>query len=105
MLDHFAGAVRRLSASRASIGEDRFLDIGQPEMDRDPIGAAERIYEFAGLSLTPDVRGAMVRWAEGNRRGARGEHRYSAEDYGLSAERIRDAFDDYLRDYGTFCAA
>lgn len=105
MLDHFSGAVRRLSASRASIGEHRFLDIGQPEMERDPIGAAERIYEFAGLTMTPEVRDAMADWAESNRRGARGEHRYTAAEYGLSDARIREAFGDYLRDYGAFCAA
>lgn len=105
MLDHFAGAVRRTAESRRRLGDERFLDIGQPEMERDPLAAAERIYDFAGLTMTSQVRRSMGTWATANKRGARGEHRYSAEEYGLSAERIREAFEDYLRDYGAFCAA
>lgn len=105
VLNHFAEAVRRAAASRAVLGEERFLDIGQPEMERDPVGAAERIYDFAGLTMTPEVRRDMAAWAEDNRRGARGEHRYRAEEYGLSSERIREAFGDYLRDFGAYCAA
>ena len=104
ILDHFAEAVRRTAASRSVLGEDRFLDIGQPEMERDPVGAAERIYEFAGLTLTAGVRRKMAAWAEANGRGARGEHRYRAEEYGLTPERIREAFDEYLHDYGAYCA-
>jgi hypothetical protein len=105
MLDHFAGAVRRIGESRSRLGEDRFLDVGQPEMERDPIALADRVYDFAGLTLAPDVRRTMEDWSAANRRGSRGEHRYTAEEYGLSTERIREAFDDYLRDYGAWCAA
>ena len=103
MLDHFAGAVRRLAASRRRLGEDRFLDVGQPEMERDPMALVTRIYAFAGLTMTTEVRQTMEEWVAGNRRGARGEHHYTAEEYGLSAERIREAFDDYLQDYGAWC--
>ncbi len=104
MLGHYAEAVRRLAASRARLGEDRFLDVGQPEMERDEVATAERLYEFAGLAMTPEVRQTIETWAEGNKRGSRGEHRYTAEEYGLSTERIREAFGDYLRDYGAWCA-
>lgn len=105
MLDHFAEGVRRLARSRARLGEDRFIDVGQPEMGRDPVATAERIYELVGLTMTPEVRQVMADWAATNTRGSRGEHRYTAEDYGLSTEQIREAFDDYLRDYGAWCAA
>jgi hypothetical protein len=105
MLDHFSGAIRRLADSRTTLGEDRFLDVGQPDMQRDPIAVAERIYEFAGLRLTPEVERTMAEWAVGNQRGARGEHRYTAEEYGLSTEQIREAFGDYLRDFGAYCAS
>lgn len=103
MLSHFAGAMRRLHESRVRIGEHRFLDIGQPELERDAVTTAERIYEFVGLPLTATVRTTIADWAAENQRGSRGAHTYSAEDYGLTTEQIREAFADYLRDYGGFC--
>jgi hypothetical protein len=104
ILDHFAEAPRRLARSRAKLGEHRFLDVGQPELEHDPAATAARIYEFAELSMTTDARRAIASWAEGNQRGIRGEHRYTAEEFGLTTEQIRGAFDEYLRDYGAWCA-
>jgi hypothetical protein len=104
ILDHFAEGVRRFIAARERIGEDRVVDIGQPELTADPIGVAERIYYFAGLDLTDDVRASMVEWSRENRAGSRGEHKYSAEEFGLTPARIREAFAEYLDRYGRYCA-
>jgi hypothetical protein len=38
----------------------------------------------------------MTTFAAENRRGARGEHRYTAEEFGYTTDGIRDAFADYL---------
>jgi hypothetical protein len=105
VLDQQAEAVRRAAAARAVIGEARFLDIAQPEMERDPVAVAERIYAFAGLRLDETVRQIMVSWAAGNRRGSRGEHRYTPEEFGLTAATINHAFADYIRAFGKFCYA
>ena len=102
-LDRYALAARRASEARAQIGDDHFIDVGQAEMDADPLAVAERIYEFAGLPLTPGARHAIVTWAEGNKRGSRGAHSYSAEQYGLTDDEIRAAFAGYLEEYGRFC--
>jgi hypothetical protein len=103
-LEHLLGGVRRAMAARPAIGDDRFLDIGQPELVADPVGVAERIYDFAGLQLTDDVRDAMAHWAGENEVGSRGRHRYSAEEFGLTSEEIGAAFADYLDRFGTYCA-
>jgi hypothetical protein len=103
-LDQLLEGVQRAMAARPVIGEERFVDIGQPELNADPLGVAERIYDFAGLDLTPDVRAAMAQWSEQNRAGARGEHQYTAEEFGLTDEEIRAAFADYLDRFGSFCA-
>jgi hypothetical protein len=65
---------------------------------------AERIYDFAKLELHDDVRLAMAKWSASNRVGARGVHRYSAEEFGLTDEEIRSAFVDYLDRFGGYCA-
>jgi hypothetical protein len=100
--DHFAEGVQRAGASRAAIGEDRFIDIAQREVEADAVTTAERIYEFLGLDLSAEVRAAMEQWAVDNRRGSRGEHHYSPEDFGLTADGIRDAYAGYLSTYGSF---
>jgi hypothetical protein len=91
-------------ADRDVIGDDRFIDVGQPELHADPVGVAERVYDFAGLRLDDHVRTAMTEWSAQNRAGSRGEHRYSAEEFGLTTNEIRHAFAEYLDRYGDYCA-
>jgi hypothetical protein len=99
-LEHLLEGVRRAMADRAVLGEDRFIDIGQPELQTDPIGVVERIYAFAGLDLADDVRTAMTMWSNQNQAGSRGEHQYTAEEFGLTAEEIRASFSEYRDTFG-----
>jgi Sulfotransferase family len=103
LLEHHAEAARRATAARAVLGDDRFLDIAQHELETSAVEVAERIYDFAGLEMHGDVRDAMAQWGDENRRGARGEHQYSADEFGLTPELIRDAFAEYLDRFGAFC--
>jgi hypothetical protein len=89
--------------ARDAIGEDRFIDVAQQDLEADPLGVAKRIYEFAGLALDGEVRAAMAGWAAGNRRGSRPEHRYTAEEYGLTPAEITRSFAGYLDRYGASC--
>jgi hypothetical protein len=57
----------------------------------------ERIYDWLGLALSDAIRSRFERWRAENASGARGEHRYSAADFGLSPEAIREDYDFYLR--------
>lgn len=82
---------------------DRFLDLGQKEVEPDPLGVVERVYEFAGLSLDADLRRTMAGWAAENQRGARGGHDYSPEEFGLSNSTIRRAYKAYLDEFGDYC--
>jgi len=102
-LERFAEAARRGVESRARIGDDRFIDITQQEMEADAVKVAERIYDFAGLTLTDEMRTTIAAWAEENKRGARGAHTYTAEQYGLTTDEIREAFRPYLDAYGQYC--
>jgi hypothetical protein len=102
-LEFFPDGVRQAVAARDALGGAGFLDVGQHELERDPVGTAERVYEFAGLRLSDDTRAAMAAWATANEKGARGEHRYEPEDYGLTRQSIRSAFADYLDRYSAYC--
>jgi len=103
MLEYFVESMQRAIAARSIVGEHRFFDVGQHEIETRPVETAQRIYDFAGLELDDEVRGAMAQWAAENRRGSRGEHRYCAADFGLTDEGIREAFGDYLERFGAFC--
>jgi hypothetical protein len=102
-LDRFSSAALRGTETRARIGDKRFIDVSQQEMNADAVAVAERIYDFAGLTLTPEQRTRIAAWAEGNRAGSRGAHTYTAEQYGLTDDEIRDAFAPYLEVYGQYC--
>ena len=77
----------------------RFVDVQQREIESDPLGTLTRIYDFLGLELRPDMREAVTRWGEANHAGAHGQHRYTAEQYGLSVEQIRSDYDVYIRHF------
>jgi len=66
------------------------------------VGVAEQIYDFAGLDLSDDARAAMAQWGTDNRAGSRGQHQYSAEEFGLTDAGIRDAFVEYFDRYGKY---
>jgi len=102
-LEHWIDGMHRALDAREDLGEQRFIDIGQHEVELDPVGTAQRVYDFAGLDLRADVRRGIGRWAAENRRGARGEHQYRAADFGLVDEEIRRAFAEYLDRFGRYC--
>ena len=52
VLEHYVVGMQRALAARDELGEHRFLDVGQHEVQHDPIGTAERIYAFLDLELT-----------------------------------------------------
>jgi hypothetical protein len=95
--EHLRVGVERGIAARPVLGEERFIDVHHQELRADPLGVLHRIYDFAGLELRPDVEATIVRWSAENPVGAHGVHRYTPEQFGLSAAQLRDDFDFYLR--------
>lgn len=103
-LDHWAEGMAQALAARDRLGEDRFVDVAQHGLEADAVAVAERVYASAGLALPGPVADEMERWAVTNRRGARGEHRYALEDYGLTPADVTDAFAGYLDRFGDLAA-
>jgi hypothetical protein len=101
----FRDNIARAVKARAMIGEDRFVDVGQPELAASPIEVAKRVYALAGLELTDSVCSAMQAWSTQNAAGSRGEHRYSAEEFGVTDDEIRDLFADYFDRFGQYVAS
>ena len=61
------------------------------------MGTVERIYAFAGLTLSDETRAAMALRIAEKPELAHGAHRYALADFGLTADSVREAFGDYVQ--------
>jgi hypothetical protein len=87
-------------AARDRIPAATVTDVTFIDAVADPIGTAGRVLGAVGLPLTGEATAAMEAWiAQDRKRDALPTHRYSAADFGLSPEQIRERFDAYIRRY------
>jgi len=90
--------VERMMRARADIAPSRMIDVHYEDMERDWRGAMERVYRFLGLDLKPALP-AMEAYQLRAARLKQAPHRYSLEQFGLSAPRVLDELDDYVRSF------
>jgi hypothetical protein len=97
-LERMAWATRRALAVRDTLPDasERFVDVGFRSLMADPLREIERLYEDLGLDLTPEVRAGMQTWLDQDGAEARPTHRYTADRFGLTEDRIHAAFADYI---------
>jgi Sulfotransferase family len=98
-LASWAEAVRRAMDFRRRVGESRFADVAFADLQHDPVGTLRAGYAALGLTFTEDAQRAVEQWAGEHKPGSRGAHDYELSDYGLTPERVREQFADYLRTY------
>lgn len=94
--EHLRDGMVNTIAARARLGEDRFIDVHHRDLVTDPFGTLGRVYEFIGLPLRDSFLTAITDWQKRNKPGAHGEHRYTAEQFGLDPADIRRAYDFYI---------
>jgi hypothetical protein len=70
------------------------------EIVANPLDAVVGVYERFDIDLDEQTYRAMQDWVDSNPPGLHGDHRYSAEEFGLTAGDIREQFDAYLDRYG-----
>lgn len=97
--EHLREGMEHAIAERARIGEHRFLDVAHRELIIDPQGTIRRVYDWLDLELTDRVEQTIFDWQRSNTMGAKGTHRYTAEQFGLSKEQIRSDYDFYIRHF------
>lgn len=97
VLKHWSGLMRRYMQQRPALEErHRFVDVGFKEICNNPMAEIERVYAAANITLTSEARSYMEQWESSNPPGKHGQHRYSLERFGLTAEEIRTTFSGYL---------
>jgi len=95
MLDLWSRVLAMNMAARAKLSA-RVFDLHFETFTNDPIGSLRAIYDYFDLEWTERAERDVRIWAEENPRGRHGEHRYSAEEYGLTDAEIEIRFADYI---------
>jgi hypothetical protein len=82
-------------AARDHADPDRFIDVFYEDLLKDPLGQARKVFERLGAPPTPAAEHIMQDWLEENAREKRAAHKYTLEEFGLSAESIQREFAFY----------
>jgi len=75
---------------------DKFFDVRFEDLIRDPIAMVQSIKEHFDLPQDPDTARAMQAWMDQPRADKPGKHVYSAEQWGLDEDEVRERFADYI---------
>jgi hypothetical protein len=91
-------ALHRGLATRDRDADDtRHVDVDYQELMRDPIESVAAVCERVGVDFGDGSRLAVQRWLDSHPQDKHGVHRYTPEDFGLDADRLRARFDFYTR--------
>ncbi len=93
---HLCEGMHNTVAARDRLGEQRFLDVHHHDLVADPIGTLHQAYDFLNLAWPNGFEHTVGDWQENNRSGAHGQHRYTAEQFGLSATQIHTDYQFYI---------
>jgi hypothetical protein len=94
-VDYWATAMATTASVRAT-RDAQFHDVHHRDFHRDPMGVVRGIYDRFDLSLSDATARSMQQWIDASPTTRHGEHRYRLEDYGITAEQVRQRFADYI---------
>ncbi|WP_239003891.1 sulfotransferase family protein [Nocardia panacis] len=95
-LDLWSRGAARFQEDRRNYDAAQFCDVDYGAFVADPIGTVSSIYAHFGLELTDAARTAMGELhSESTSGAARPAHRYTLEEFGLTAEQVDRRFAEY----------
>jgi len=84
---------------RREAPEERFYDVKYSALTQNPIEEALRVLAASGIPMTHEIERGMEDWIEANRREHRAAHKYTLEDFELTADDIRVRYHDYITQF------
>jgi len=73
-----------------------FLDFEYEDLIRKQDKVLQQIYDFIGWDITPECRQGIANYRKNNPRNKRKPHGYNLEQFGLSAQGLKDSFSSYF---------
>lgn len=103
-LEYWSGRIRQLLEACVRdhhlLPTDRTLDVLFHEFMNDDVATVERIYEVAGLPMTPEARSQIQAHLTSHARGKDGQVVYDVrKDFGVEPSALRAPFDFYLEKF------
>ncbi|MGB3050175.1 MAG: sulfotransferase [Polyangiales bacterium] len=96
---HWLGKIenmaRRTLATRERVRDRGFIDVSYYDLIKDPLPQVARIYEAAGLELTPSTVSLMQASQRLNKQHKYGRHKYSLADFGMTEEDVESRIAAY----------
>ena len=90
--------LERTARDHAVLPAEQTVHVYFHEFMADDLGTLERIYQRAGLEMTPKAREALTGYIAAHPRGRHGKILYDLEgNFGIERESMYAAFEDYLR--------
>jgi hypothetical protein len=88
--------VHRAMEFRAGADGARCCDVSYQELMRDPWAVVLRVYEHFGWTVSPEAETAIRSAISGDRHRQGAGHKYQGTQFGLTNEKIRNTFADYM---------
>lgn len=85
----------RLAEMRDKLPADRFIDVRFEDTVSKPHDVVRSVLEQVGVPASPAVDKSIAEWLEENAREKRAAHKYTLEEFGLSAEQLNKDFAHY----------
>jgi hypothetical protein len=80
--------------------ESQFFDVHFREVLDDPVGTLRRAFDAFGMPLSETAQQNMQGWIDAHPAGRHGAHNYTAEEFGLDAGELSEAFAAYRERFG-----
>ena len=95
-IDRIERLLRSCVEDRELVPADQSLDVLFHEFMKDDLATVERIYQLAGLELSPEAKAEFSRYLDGNPRGKHGRIVYDLKgDFGVDPGALRERFAFY----------
>ncbi len=92
-LELWARGLDTFTAARAKYDPAQFVDVDYADFVADPLATVASVYDGFGIELTEGARGAMEAMHAESRSGDRKPaHRYTLEEFGLTAGQVTERF-------------
>jgi Sulfotransferase family len=96
-IDVFSNALRNLIDVRKDYPAERFIDVQYQDTVAEPLEVYRRTMNAMGVVPSEGDFESARHWMAGHGRGTHPPHQYAPEDYGMTREKLSEAFDFYHR--------